>query len=251
MSIVIPLAPNMGPVGIELKDRMDLYISRSWYSEAHLNAALKYFNNDRNNECFFKSSEETSEKMEPAALILPICLSSTLLFIAFLKFHSREKKTHGIKTKHEEFVSLLESDEVEEVELNIALKSRAQKLVLVQSVDTGTLFKALKHCMIPLEFSKWISSTSMLVDQRKAVLEKIESDVDLFEEVVLFLESFDLCSKSLNGDAGVKLTTCESVYGENIDTRVTSKSFVHESDDKGDKKVTNVHPRFSLLELSG
>ena len=82
----------------------------------------------------------------------------------------------------------------------------------------------------------------------KAVLDKIESDVDLFEEVVLFLESFGLHSKSINGDAGDKRMACESVYGENIDTRVTSKSFVHESDDKGYEIVTNVHPRFSLLE---
>ena len=203
LSVAIPLSPNLGPVGVELKERMDLYISQSWYADAQLNATIQYFEVDGNKKCSFAFLLPKSDSMEYRALLFPLSLSSILLVIAFVVFCFRKRKTNDVKTKHEELISLLESNDVTKDDLNAILESndsskisllyanvierdesRARKLVMLESTDTATLYKALKQCMIPVEFSSWLSSNSLLEDQRKAVLAKLYSDDFLFEQLL-------------------------------------------------------------------
>lgn len=271
LSVAIPLSPNLGPVGEELKERMDLYISRSWYSDAQLNATVKYFKDEGNQKCSFPSMLPQSDSMEYRALAFPLSVSSILLVIAFMTFCFSKKNTHGIKTKHEELINLLESDEVDEDELNSILESndsndisllyanviegdesRTKKLALIEDTNTVTLHKALKRCMTPSEFSDWLLSNSLLINQRKAVLDKIKGDVFLFEKVVLILESIDSSSdemaqcrsETMNEGKTVKSLTDHSLSP-------TAETLMDVSDnDEGSKKFESVLRRLSLSKLS-
>ena len=210
VSVVIPISPYLTTLGEEMKARMDLFIKRSWFSNVHRNATLQYFGIGGYEKCVFIALESNSEAMGYKALLFPLCVS-LIMMIASIVVHCYNKlQKSDLPIHDEELLILLETADVRDKDLNDALESNnsndisllflkvtnqdqisEKRTCSVENASTVTLYRALKHCMTPNDFSNWLAFKLVDSDRRSRVIDKIRSDDVLLEKVVLYLEEID------------------------------------------------------------
>ena len=83
------------------------------------------------------------------------------------------------------------SNDISLLFLKVTNQDQISETCSVENASTVTLYRALKHCMTPNDFSNWLPFKLVDSDRRSRVIDKIRSDDVLLEKVLLYLEEID------------------------------------------------------------